>query len=327
MNDMAELKIVQFAHPGGEHSLTKAEIKAGVKQWNYGRHQRKFLCAKGQYVQDDGNISPEQDLLFWGEWEPSSRVSSVIKTQGTGVLPKWVHYPQLILDNQGRVVEPYINGKTVKIKKKCNGNQIVQIVNCARQNTDPFVFGEAFYYSCCKQRKKENNKCTYVKTKMCFLDKGSIIIFGSTINSCFLVDTVFVVGDSKPYKVSNYQSDLNGFIPKDYDQIMGFSLWNSNDEFVCYRGATPGNPVEGMFSFVPCRTTVDGIVGFPRMVLNKNMLSLISDNLNAAPKFTPKGGNAVMADVKQVWLQLCNIAASQGFKLGVNVKYDTIILP
>ena len=320
-NNMADLKIVQFAHPGGEHSLTKAEIAAGVKQWNYGRHQRKFICAKGQYVNGDGSLSPEQDLLFWGEWEPSSRVSSVVKTLGTGVLPKWIHYPQLDVDKSGRVIAPYFNGKTVKIKKKCNNKVIVQIVDCARQNTDPFVFGDAFYYSCCKQRRKENNKCTYTKTKMCFLDKGSIIIFGSTIDSYFVVDTVFVVGESRPYKVGSFKQDLNGFIPKDYDQIMGFKDWNSTDEFVCYRGATPSQPANGMFSFVPCRTTENGTVGFPRMRITKSMLSLISDNLNAAPKYTPNKGNAAMADVYQVWKQLCDIAASQGFFLGVNFQY------
>lgn len=319
---MAELKIVQFAHPGGEYSLTRAEIAAGVKQWNYGRHQRKFICAKGQYVDASGNLSHEQDLLFWGEWEPSSRVSSVVKTHGTGVLPKWIHYPQLEVDKKGKVVAPYFNGKTVKIKKKCNGKVVVQTVNCARQNTDPFVFGDAFYYSCCKQRKKENNKCTYTKTKMCFLDKGSIIIFGSTIDSYFEVDTVFVVGESRPYKVDNFKNDLNGFIPKDYDQIMGFSHWIPTDEFVCYRGATPSQPINGMFSFVPCRTTENGPVGFPRMRINQSMLSLISDNLNAAPKYTPQKGNAATADVKQVWNQLCIIAASQGFLLGVNFQYQ-----
>lgn len=84
-----QIQIVQFTHPGGEHSLNKTEKKSGIKEWNYGKHKRKFLKSQGQYVLSSGVLSSKQDLLFWGEWEPTSKVTRLLSTPATGVMP---HY-------------------------------------------------------------------------------------------------------------------------------------------------------------------------------------------------------------------------------------------
>lgn len=44
----------------------------GHKGWNTGPHRRKFLTAPGRYLEAGAMRSDE--LVFWGEWEPQSRV-------------------------------------------------------------------------------------------------------------------------------------------------------------------------------------------------------------------------------------------------------------
>lgn len=308
--------IVQFTHPGGEHTLNRQEKKACIKEWNYGGHKRKFLKAVGQYVMDNGTLSPKQDLLFWGEWEPTSKVETVSGIVGTGVMPNFVHEPFLAKNTNGLVLPPWNNGKfiTRKGKKK----------PCTRQNTDPFVFGGNFLYSCCKQRKIIKNSAQTTFTKLGELEKGSIILFGSTISEkqggpYFVLDTVFVVGDYKNYISKNSPIDLKGFVPSDYFDIMGFTNWNPVNDFVCYKGASVSNPYDGMFSFVPCKRFDSANIGFPRVKLTKADFHFISDNLNAAPKFEDK------IPIKDLWNKICDVVRKQGFELGVNFKYQYII--
>ena len=307
--------IVQFTHPGGEHAVSPKERANGVKEWNYGSHRRKFLKALGQYVMKDGALSPKQDLLFWGEWEPTSRVHLINSTSGAGIVPKYVHEPFLQKGPSGLILPPFNNGKFVTIK----GIQ----KPLGRQNTDPFVFGDYFLYSVCKQIKKIRNSTLSEFTQLGELEKGSIILFGSTISRkhggpYFVLDTVFVVGDYKAYHSKNAPSNLSGFVPNDYCDLMGFVNWNPSNDHICYRGATVNNPMNGMFSFVPCRPCSSGEVGFPRVVLTKADMKIISDNLNAAPKFSDE------TDVSPAscWRQICNIVQKQGFELGVNFEYQ-----
>ena len=61
------------------------------------------------------------------------------------------------------------------------------------QNTDPFVFGESFLYTCCQQFK--NNRPTQLR----YLAPGSVILFGSHRGGRFLLDTVFVTRRSRDH--------------------------------------------------------------------------------------------------------------------------------
>jgi hypothetical protein len=304
--------IVQFTHPGGEYTVSHKELSNGVKEWNYGPHRRKFLKAVGQYVMDNGSLSPKQDLLFWGEWEPTSKILPVSNVVGTGVVPEYVHEPYLYMGNAGLILPPIINAKNGK----------------GRQNTDPFVFGDSFLYSVCKQRKKIRNSSLTNFTKLGELEKGSIILFGSTISEkqggpYFVLDTVFVVGDYKAYHSKKATSDLSGFVPNDYCDLMGFVHWSPSNDFICYKGATVENPINDMFSYVPCKPCSSGDIGFPRVVLTKADMTiisddLISDNLNAAPKLS----NTTNINPTSCWKQICNIVKQQGFELGVNFEYQ-----
>ena len=302
--------IVQFAHPGGEHTMCRREVKTSIKEWNYGNHRRKFLKALGQYVMKDGSLSSQIELVFWGEWEPTSTFSKVCTTTGTGVQPNFIHEPFLSKGSSGLILPP-LKVKVISVK----GMKVTHI----RQNTDPFVFGDHFLYSCCKQRKKNPKSKITAFTKMGKLAKGSIILFGSTISKkyggpYFVLDTVFVVGDYKNYNTKTCQTDLSGYVPSDYIDIMGFTKWLPSD-YVCYKGASVGNPFEGMFSFVPCKPYNSHNIGFPRVKLTSKDITFISDNLNAAPRFEDK------YNTKNIWDKICEIVRQQGFKLGVNFKY------
>jgi len=150
-----KLLFVQFIHPGGEHKPDDGDCKG----WNTGRHARKFIQNCGKYVDATapGGVR-EDDLVFWGEWEPESTVSRRIAAP----LPHGPHW----------VYQPYYGTPPKEWA----------------QNTDPFVFGDHFLYSNCLQRTK------FGPTQMTTLDRGSVILFGSCIGKTeFVVDTVFVV--------------------------------------------------------------------------------------------------------------------------------------
>lgn len=107
--------VVQFPHPGIEHNPKDAT----VMPWNIGPHARKFLRSPGRYVAPDGSIR-EGTLVFWGEWEPPSRV--VDRWAQDGRKPRFLHEPSWTAP-----------------------------VDSGLANTDPWVFGERFRFSNCKQ--------------------------------------------------------------------------------------------------------------------------------------------------------------------------------
>lgn len=316
-----ELCFIQFTHPGGEHGADSRS--ADRKSWNYKNHKRKFLRAKGS-VMENGKLLSNQDLIFWGEWEPQSRVTR-INSNVPKDYPHYIHEPELDLDVE-----------------KCKDGRL-------RQNTDPYVFADAFYYRCCKQISGGK------RTQLSYLKKGSIILFGSTIyqtqkdKAYFGVDTVFVVGDYREYDSTNYKKQLKGFTPKLYAEIVGIGNTVEDDNETalsqpvngscggscspssyttieptlrCYSGATPEQNVNGMYSFVPCKRYEDGTTGFERLKIhmqdlskfNQNGRELITNNLNAAPKITE------IEDAKavEIWNQLRSIVKEQGLLEGVS---------
>ena len=325
------ITILQFTHPGGQYTLNRIEKKTNVKEWNIGNHHRKFMIAKGQYINNSVLSSP-QNLLFWGEWEPTSEILKCFNPSDSLLYPNYLHSPFIELDKKGRVIKRN-SALKVKLPRNCISKIVPGCVNCYNQfqNTDPFVFGNYFYYSCCKQ-----NHFTSLRK----LDIGSIILFGSTIPAthggpCFALDTVFVVGDKRTYTARTSQKDLAGFIPKYYDEIMGFNTWGGNTQFTCYKGATFNNPINGMYSFVPCKLEENNPNGFSRAVLTANDFNsisipglakykknnlIITDNLNSAPKVI----DSDLVNNKTVWNKVCQIIASQGYLQGMNFEYKII---
>lgn len=133
--------IIQFSHNGKELNISRNYIfdskSNGYIFWSdMPTHKRKFIKHKGWYLENVGgqfSIEPQIDeLYFWGEWEPQSQFeltgNSFLNKER---LPHAIHYPLFSDDNKGR------------------------------HNTDPFVFGNHFYYTNCKQKQVGNGKKCY----------------------------------------------------------------------------------------------------------------------------------------------------------------------
>jgi len=145
---------VQFPHPGMEHNPGKAHRQP----WNRSEHRRKFLRSHGRYVARDGSTH-DAPLVFWGEWE------------------------LLELSNNGRKTEDFPRFLQEPVWERPTDSG-------PRQNTDPWVFGDFFRYSNCKQSSQNALRT---------LAPGSVILFGSSLNGNFVFDSVFVVRDSQPF--------------------------------------------------------------------------------------------------------------------------------
>lgn len=330
-----DVNIIQFLHPGGEHGVD--DRKKMIKYWNHGPHKRKFLKARGQYVTDvdHGTLSEEMPLLFWGEWEPNSHVVETF-SPANNLSPRYLHEPYLPSSKNPAVLSPVSTpssclGDCNETKKKSKGGCSTDWDNNCGQNTDPFVFGEAFIYSLCQQW-KENPKGHLHLTSLSKLPIGSLILFGSKVTlytgstkeDAFALDTVFVVGDSRPYTIKNYKTDLAGFIPKDFGYIMGFDHARgagANMNIRCYKGATPSNPVNGMYSFSPCQVADSkGGKSFQKVVIRKS--DGLTNYINVRLTQGFKSSIAIPdSQAYMVWKRICEIVEQQGCLQGVNFQY------
>lgn len=352
------IKVVQFLHSGKEYKLSECKNEAGkiTKPWNYGLHRRKFLHAKGIYIENGKKIGDEEnwkDIYFWGEWEPESKVTPIVN-QESGDYPHSIHEPFVEIEESEKLNVPgpiTQKDKDGSIKKNEDGSTIQFIAT----NTDPFVFGkDGFYYSCCKQNRKGN------PTQMQDLEPGSIILFGSRIkdqetgNPYFALDTVFVVGPNKnkknqyklKYKINSDLKDLHDFAPDYYCDIMNYKDWGNNSNhscngnelagcrgssFTCYHGARYDDPIifdddptKIMYSFVPCKIGKDGKKGFERVKLTKDSFqkiskkAIISYNQCQGVKYSETNN---IKDNFDFWKNLRDYIIGEGYYEAVRLKY------
>lgn len=207
--------VVQFPHPGPEH-----QPKGEFMPWNVHPHRRKFMLSEGRYQDPDGSPA-EGQLVFWGEWEGPSRV--VRRWERQHHLPTFLHEPH--------VAEPPAHG--------------------FRQNTDPWVFGDRFHYSNCKQRTNKGR----TTTSMQHLTDGSLVLFGSSMDARFVLDTVFVVGRRQgTYTLRDHDHlEMNdAFKVATIESMASPEDAQIDLQLTLYDGTTPQDPFEGMHSFVPC---------------------------------------------------------------------------
>lgn len=286
---------VQFFHSGSEY---KQSSDSGVMPWNEGTHHRKFLCAKGDYVRDGKRVE-KSSLCFWGEWEPTSEFNKT----GRSKPPFYTHRP------------------FVQDKDMATGN-------C--KNTDPFVFSDEFIYHCCLQVRKMGS------TQLYSLDKGSVILFGSHIGNKFALDTVFVVAESREYSIQTAMFDLKGFVSKRNIEVAGIghasysgSCWGACAphvdhkgkpvHFRCYKGATLENPINGMYSFVPCRLVTGSNAFFERPMLSHNEISFINERMKQGFKTAPNTG---LDNAKQVWKAVLQLCRDQKYLEGLRFYFN-----
>jgi hypothetical protein len=254
-----------------------------IKKWNVREHKRKFLENPGKCIR--GKETHEGLLHFWGEWEPQSEVIRKIDRP----VP---HGPRFIY-------RPYYMG----------------LPRRGFQNTDPFVFGE-FLYSGCKQRNKSGKA-----SQLRYLEKGSVILFGSCIAGHFAIDTVFVVKCWQDFRISNV-ADLSDRVSPTFMDVT-LSAWKASQgvEKSCqseaasslrlYWGATYESPHDGMFSFFPAAPAELNPSGFSRPVIQipKVISDVLPQNFKLAMRLTP-------AQIKSLWETTCQQVEAQGMWLG-----------
>jgi hypothetical protein len=259
---------VQFPHPGSEHNPGKA----ARQPWNKGKHRRKFLRCTGRYADGDG-ATRSALVVFWGEWEPPSYV--IKQWSKDGHLPRFLHDP----------VWEYSTDRE------------------PRQNTDPWVFGDCFVYSNCKQLSQYALRT---------LTRGTVILFGSGLNADFVLDTVFVVRDSQRLLPKHPPKVDEPFRVCTIEPLASDAKC-SGDAFVLYRGATFDAPVEGMYSFVPCRPA--DCAG-PRFL--RPAITLAKEYLNPSSTQTPRARPRSLAQVQDQWEAVRRQVINASCSLGVS---------
>lgn len=171
------------------------------------------------------------------------------------------------------------------------------------QNTDPYVFGDCFKYATCSQ--------TGVMQR---LVAGSLILFGTTYDKGFMLDTVFVVKSWETainVNTNNASNYTQVYREETLEQIgekylgprpslksrlyLSRTWWDDNDE-------------KSLFSYVPCK--VDGDKGFHKVVIP------------IPPMAKQKVGHPFdhLDSPRRVWDYVTKMVLQQGFYLGL--KFD-----
>ena len=277
MTDL-ERCVVQFIHPGGEHGPDQA----GGKRWNRGLHKRKFLQVPGDYLTARDGVRHSDDLVFWGEWEPESKVSPITAPVLGG--PRFVHLPY------------YVRPRTY------SGDL---------QNTDPFVYGDQFLYTLCRQTKPIHGhpQPTFLRG----LAPGSLILFGSLKGGGFVLDTAFVVADGTLHDAESWQVSLQGLISDSYADVTMRPTYQTAwpHELRLYRAATPSQRLGGMFSFVPCLPAGLALSGFARPIVALD--GVITPGLMMGAKATR---GLSLDHVAVLWNSVVTQVLNQGLALG-----------
>ncbi len=288
---------VQFPHPGPEHKPDHDGGKAWhmrLKRGHEQSHRRKFMQLCGEWITADGTRQTG-NLLAWGEWEPESDlIRRLNPPKGDLRCPCYLWRPYYVPRNSYRDLH----------------------------NTDPFIFGDRFLYSNCRQPSKSGLR---------HLDQGSVIVFGSgrEIDGVpeWWLDTVLVVQDFVDYAVPDVRVSLKDWVPATFLDVTGGPLTDNAEQAstsgTCvptsgqlrlYRGATPNDPVDGMFSFFPAiPATADS--GFPRP-----LVELPGEYFNPRNFRAPKGQGSSRRpeELHDLWARLVERVRDAGLVLGTH---------
>jgi hypothetical protein len=262
---------------GESHSL-------GIRLWNrceingkQNSHKRKFIEHRGKYVKDlSDTTEKEASLRFWGEYEGHSEfeLTNLPKQEKYWEAPTAIHKPFFC-------------------DEKMND-----------QNTDPFIFGDAFYYAVCK------------KTKLKDIGLGDIVLFGSEFgrkgSDKFYLDTLFVVD-----KVQD--SILDGDI---YDRIYIESTLRrlgvtekQKGEMPIHVGKKFTSIQNDTFSFFPAVT--EESKRFDRPVIDTEKYNLQKPGARTGAKSRRLKDNE---SVNIIWREIANDVIDQGFVLGTHAN-------
>ena len=265
---------VQFPHPGLEHQPDPT----GNKAWNTydSAHARKFMQFEGQWTDERGQ-QHKGELRAWGEWEAQSDLLQELDRPDPSELPRylWLPYYTDQPDGYERL-----------------------------HNTDPFIFGDQFLYSNCKQAKRPNLRN---------LERGSVIAFGSKNRYGWVLDTVLVVADSFDYLGADTQISLAGHVPDAFLDVTGGPLVENDatETLRLYRGTTPNDPDRRHVQLLP---------SFPRNAAAS--VSSVPPSNSPSNYFTPtlaqnyKGNDLPPNTLRELWQSIVDQVLDASLLLG-----------
>jgi len=143
-----------------------------------------------------------------------------------------------------------------------------------------------------------------------------LIVFGSKVDGEFVLDTVFVVGESSRLftQESAEEIDCDDWVRAVVFDPLSRSPKRVNEPFRLYWGRTYEEALTGPFSFVPCWPYAEGRSGFQRPILRLPQRR-VTPNLTRGAKATP----ASHADIRQLWDEIVDQVARTGLSLGVRL--------
>jgi hypothetical protein len=292
-----KLYFVQFLHPGREHHLAAAGIKAWTRVED--GHGRKFLRSPGRSLESLDARPADGELGFCSEWEAPSEATAVSTSVPDG--PRWIHCPFWSHQASYRGLH----------------------------NTDPFVFGDRFHYTGCLQHTKHG------PTQLRNLSRSSVILFGSKRRGRpeFTIDTVFVVADSVDHARHNHEQKLAGVVSDTYAAVTlapwygetvgckppesngGCNTPESDPSFRLYLGAPLEDPVDGRFSFFPCVTGDRIDQGFARPAIC--MPDAITPTMTQSKRLNRR---LSIDEITPLWEEVVRQVTAQGLTLGVHAE-------
>jgi hypothetical protein len=284
---MNSARIVQFFHPGGEYDRSLSLAAWTTEEQP---HRRKFMQVTGRAIAVDG--MNEGELTVWGEWEPQAECIQTLASTNAG-------FPQ-------RLWRPYWSLSTAPAN---------------RLNTDPMVFG-GFRYTVCQQHSRYRGQ--WRPTSLQQLTAGSVIFFGSHLSGEFILDTVFVVKAARRHDPLTYR-ELE--VPDPYFAVTLATLYQGlpesgcckthgpGDQYTLYDGATVDEPINGMFSYVPCKPLVKQNLGFARPTIRHPLLS----STQAQGYGIPFEGN--LEGIETIWRDVRNQVLRQDLNLATWIDF------
>ena len=216
-------------------------------------HKRKLLHnANAEVVDSNNKLLKNRDIYFLGEFEGCSNY-----------IPN-SNYP---------TTSSYRNIHTpLFLQPRCNGLIL---------NTDPFVFGKTFYYSCCMIRSS--------------MAAGDLVLFGHRRKSDFFIDTVLVL-DTLISRETYTQYNLPTlFVDYNLSLTSGSLFWS------CRMYAQD----QQLFSFVPCK------IGNSAIKYPKVSIPGLSTQAN--------GGSMHGVNVQSIFNSIVQQIRAQGFDLAVKL--------
>lgn len=286
-NQEGFLGIVQFIHPGAEHRVDKN----GWTAWNLTNHRRKYLAINGRAINPSDNCN-SSGLFVWAEWEGPSR--SIF------------NWPDKPGEHPVNLVVPQYPGHARPVD--------------GLQNTDPYIFGDHFKYTLCKQINK-NGRSNFLTR----LHPGTLILFGSNVKNSFVLDTAMVLSEVKvEHSLEDWSSILSGCSDTYKAMTLEPMYFDKNikreSRFTYYQGASHRSPFNDTFSYSPCIEETKLPQGFERP--NISLASAINQKLMMGQKRT----HMSLSAIQECWCDIKSQIFDHGLCLGVEFDEPAKVL-